>query len=338
MNIKRVVFFNAAARGDIFIGRGFVKDVIEKILKPNQIDFSYVTCWSDYFTKDLSQKHSRWNYLDGYENEPITDLNPQSKWFVKNDTLYFNTWYCADYKKCFTYYGCSLKTMHCVFSDFYDIFGLKISENLLDYLPKINYMEYNIEKINNHFSTKNKNKKNIFISTSYPRSDQAPTDSLVEMIITISEKYKNCDFYITDNVVSRDNVFYTGNILYEQKFNIETQSDLISSYPMGEYPHCGSSDNKCRNYKNTIDLIECSYFSTFCDVIIGKSTGTYSYSLVDQNIKNNKTKFVGICSLSLASAGLHSIINDKFYSDTKSIEYNLQKNVDLISNVIEEKI
>ena len=28
MNIKRVVFFNAAARGDIFIGRGFVKDVI----------------------------------------------------------------------------------------------------------------------------------------------------------------------------------------------------------------------------------------------------------------------------------------------------------------------
>ena len=185
-------------------------------------------------------------------------------------------------------------------------------------------MEYNVEKINNHFSTKNKNRKNIFVSTSYPRSDQAPTDSLVEMITAISEKYKNCDFYITDNVVSRDNVIYTGNILYEQKFNIETQSDLISSYPMGEYPHCGSSDNKCRNYKNTIDLIECSYFSTFCDVIIGKSTGTYSYSLVDENIKNNKTKFIGICSLSLASAGLHSIINNKFYSDTKSTEYNLQ--------------
>ena len=35
MNIEKVVFFNAAARGDVFIGRGFVKHAIESILIPN---------------------------------------------------------------------------------------------------------------------------------------------------------------------------------------------------------------------------------------------------------------------------------------------------------------
>ena len=335
MNIEKVVFFNAAARGDVFIGRGFVNDVIENILKPNRINFSYVTCWDRYFTKDLTDNHSRWNYLDGYENEPRTKVDPQCKWFIENKTLYFNTWYCANNQKFHSMYGCSLKTIHCIFSDFYNIFGQKISENLLDYLPIIDYKQYNIKNINNHFSLKDKNRKKIFISTSYPRSDQAPTDSLVGLIDRVSKKYKNCDFYITDNVVQGENIFYTGNILYKKQFDITTQNDLLNSYPMGEYPHSGSSDNDSRNYKNVIDLIECSYFSTFCDVIVGKSTGTYSYSLVKDNILNTKTKFMGICSLPLCSAGLYEIYPNKFYSITKSIEYDEKKNIDLLSQLIE---
>lgn len=332
MNIKHVVFFNAAARGDVFISRGFIKDVIEKILKPNNITYSYSTCWSHYFTKDISPNYNRWNYLDGSDKPPRI-IDPQCKWFIDNETLYFNTWYCANYQKYHSIYGCSLKTIHCIFSDFYEIFGSKISENLLEYLPVIDYSFYNVGSVNEHFL--NKDKKNVFISTSYPRSDQASTESLTGLVYHVANKYKNCNFYITDNIAEGENIHYTGEILYNQKFEVATQGDLVNSYPMGEYPHSGSSDNSNRNYKNTIDLIECSYFSLFCDVIVGKSTGTYSYSLCKENILNPKTKFMGICAMELASAKLHEIMHNKFYSITHSTEYNEQKNIDLLCKLIE---
>jgi hypothetical protein len=321
MNIEKVVFFNAAARGDVFIGRGFVKHAIENILIPNNIKYSYVTCWDKYYTKDLCEEHYKWNYLDGDDKQPHL-IDPQSKWFIKNKTLYYNTWYCADFKKYHNIYGCSLKTISCVFSDFYKIFEVQMDENLLNFLPKINYDVYDTKNIKNHF--KNNQKKNIFISTSYPRSDQATTESLVPLIRILSEKYKHINFYITDPVFSSHNVFYTGDIIHNTISQIITHDELFNRHPPGTNT----------NYSKPPDLIESSYFSTFCDIIIGKSTGTYSYSLVEENIKNSKTKFVGICDSSLTSAGLHKVIPNKFYSVTTSIEYDLHKNVNLICSLV----
>jgi hypothetical protein len=329
MNIENVVFFNAAARGDVFIGRGFVKHAIEHILIPNNIKYSYVTCWDHYFTKDLSLEHYRWNHLDGYDKEQHF-IDPQAKWFIKNKTLYFNTWYCADNKKYHNKYGCTLKTISCIFNDFYNMFGFPIDENLMNYLPKINYDVYDTQNVKNHF--KNKQNKNIFISTSHPRSDQATTESLVSLIEILSNKYNNINFYITDPVFKSKNVFYTGDIIRNDVFTLITHDELSKDrHPQVVHP--GINENGI--YINKPDLIESSYFSTFCDVIIGKSTGTYTHSLVEENIKNKKTKFVGICSLSLASAGLHQNISDKFYSVTNSIEYDLTKNINLISSVVD---
>ena len=199
-----------------------------------------------------------------------------------------------------------------------------MDENLLKYLPNINYDVYDVKNIKTHFA--NIKNKSIFISTSLPRSDQATKISLVPLLQILSEKYHNANFYITDPYFKSKNVFYTGDIIRN------TNTEILSDKSEDRY--------NFHKYPTTIplDIIESSYFSTFCDTIVGKSTGTYSYSLVEENITNNKTKFAGICNISLASANLHTILPNKFYSVTNGIEYSLQKNVDLISNIIEEKI
>jgi hypothetical protein len=320
-DIDKIIFYNGAARGDNFINRGFIKYFIDNFISKTSIKCEYYSAWDSYFTKDYIQSFiypSNAAFNDGVvlqrQNEVIV---------IKNKILYFNADVLANNKHYFNLHGgFNFITLYHVFKNLYDYFCVEMPI-LQELLPQVDYKKYNTKNINNHFV--DKNNLNVFISTSVPRSDQSNKRSLKDFVIKISQKYKNINFYITDPLYKSHNVFYSNDIIYETNHPLEEYENQITLY--------GST-----SYTKTPDMIECSYFSNFCDIIVGKSTGTYVFSLTKHNILSNK-QFMGICTLPLCSLGMHNY-NNNFHTVVPSdngLYYDENSNIKLLEKLINEK-
>jgi hypothetical protein len=188
--------------------------------------------------------------------------NPDSPFHVVNNEIYVNT-HMGVYEMFVE------KVTDVSLYVFYDYFQmifnrLKIPmEKKRFYIPSINYDAYEIQGIKDYIATSVANIK-ILVCNGDVYSAQSGAFDFKPVIEKLAEDYPDIHFILTDkkDLIEKTNVFYTTDII-----------------------------------KAVGDLNEISYLSTFCNVIIGRASGPYSFCEVKQNMNDVDKTFIFICNV-----------------------------------------
>jgi hypothetical protein len=184
--------------------------------------------------------------------------NTQIQYEIKDNNLYINTWV----GQCnFRYFdGCTFTALYRIFTDMFKSLKIDIKEKEY-YLPYIDYDKFDIFNLDST-NIINSNKRKIFICNCECLAYQADNFNFEPIIDYFSNKYNDYLFFISNNsAIKKENVINT--------------KDVINN--------------------NTNDLNENSYITTKCDVIIGRSSGSYTFSLVKENMLDSNKKFIVFC-------------------------------------------
>lgn len=231
--------------------------------------------YSREFIKDVMKKYKANNYYYYFDTNYVSDkdiikdcdikiLNTipddileKDKWRVKNNTIYINTWVGQDNRYYVNKYGINLEANYEIYKDIYKKLNIKL-ENIEFYIPDIDYTYFKIDKIDNFLKGKDKIVK-VLVSNGITRSAQCEDFDMNDSIDGLSSLYKNVMFILTDSKkrIEKNNIFYTDDIIKQ----------------------------KC-------DLNEISYLSNYCDLIIGRSSGPYAFSMTKFNLFNDKKSFI----------------------------------------------
>lgn len=137
----------------------------------------------------------------------------------------------------------------------------------------------------------------VLICNNNALSGQANNINLDYMINVVSEMFPDITFYVTDRInLSKNNVIFT--------------SDITNVSP---------------------DLIEISYISTKCNIIVGRSSGPYSFSLLYDNIKDKTKTFLAICNHYIEGIWDTKHLECKYY-------HNSSNDINIITNSLIEII
>ena len=174
-------------------------------------------------------------------------------------------------------------------------FGISM-ENNESYLPEINYKNLSgREPIFSKMSDfKKKFKKIILISTGNVHSGQSTNFDFEPIIEELSLEFNDCLFLTTTkNSKNIHNIIFTGEI-----------TNL------------------------TLDLLEISFISTFCDLIIGRASGPFCYTHTKENLFDKTKTFISFSNLELEGKFFLEGDSKKIWSDDYSFTgiYNTIKN------------
>lgn len=254
--MKKIIFFNHAHKGDLCVSRPFVDQIIKEL----DIDFGYAHYWGEYLLRDMKVEYF---YVDGI---PVLSDKRHVGNFISDDILYINTWIGNYFSHSKPGYGeCTLKTTYdLVYTEIFELirntFKVDIQlKNIMEYFPCIDYSYFKIDGINK-FIENNKSRKKILLCNGPGLTNQCEYNGdMGEIIETLSQKYS-------------DIMLLTTHKLTCDKENIKCTTDIIQS---GE-----------------TDLNEISYLSKFCDVIVGKSSGPFTFSNIKDNIFDENKSFL----------------------------------------------
>lgn len=230
--------------------------------------------YSRSFVKDIINKINAENYIyyTNYNFDVFKDLNiehrndkklinqlQETDTIIDSNNIYINTWI-GQSKAVFLTDGCSLKSNYNMYKVIYDKLNIRI-DNIENYIPEVdfNYVEKDNIDI---FITKYKNNKKILISNGNTLSGQSINFDFNPIILYLSSIYTDVIFLLTDNTyrINKDNIFYTSDII-----NLNS------------------------------DMLEISYLSLFCDIIIGRASGPYCFSHIKENMNNPNKTYIGFC-------------------------------------------
>lgn len=242
--------------GDLHYYKEFIKDIINKTDFDEYYLLEYKS--SSEIFKDVD--NIKFDYLNNY------CYNNQTYYQINND-FYLNIHYIRD-NEYFQYnfednkvlnYKTLVMFYYNYFSYIYDKLNIFLSD-VTDYTPSIDYTKYDISSVDNYL--KNNNKFKVLISNGDCLSAQSSNEiDFFYIVDNLSKLYPDIDFILTSKInLERSNVLYT--------------DDINSFYP---------------------DLIQISYLSTFCNIIIGKASGPYCFTLTRNNYEDENKTFIAIC-------------------------------------------
>ena len=253
--VKKVVFFNFFHNGDLHVSRNFVKEISKICIERGIPCEYYFECFP--------------GILDDIENvkfvrEKETEFMYSTPSFIRDDVLYFNTWYAAN-QEAYNKYKISFDTLFYGFKPVCQMLDINLRKlDVLSLFPSINYEKFPIENAKQWLGLHNK--KRVFISNGDVSSEQAVNFSMATIINKLAEKHKDIDFLIsneTPEINNRENIFLTKNIIQ----------------------------------KDGNDLNENSYLASNCFVIVGRYSGSYTYSITRENYFDNPKKFIAFTNL-----------------------------------------
>lgn len=184
----------------------------------------------------------------------IPELNNQKKWDLQNGLI--NTWIGSEDLKFLKINNCSFESVKVMLDEILNYYGLPIPEET-ECLPKINFHNLtHYQEIKDGFTELENYEKVILICNNNVMSSQSTNFSFDPVIYFLSENYLNYLFIITnDTDVVRDNVM------------------TITKF----------TKSKC-------DLLEIGFVSTKCDVIVGRASGPFCFTHINENLLDeNKT-------------------------------------------------
>jgi hypothetical protein len=303
----KVTFFNHFHNGDLHISREFVRKIINKVLSiDNTVCFSYAHSNDPCLLSDIPNL--------GYVNLKNIRLDQFENLRQVGDTVYINTWYAQQRHKYMNDHG---MTLDCLYEAFNDTckslwkFSLEdISTDPSSFIPTIDYSKFQINKAQQWLN--NNTQKKIFISNGLAMSGQATNFLMIPIINELAKQYPQIIFILSNqencNINLLPNVIYSSNIIG----------------------------------KHGCDLNENSFITTFCDVIVGRASGVFSYAWTQENLLQRNVKFVCFCGPGVV------IRNDnKFWTShllTDRINYSAEfivsheTNGNVVKNIIEKSL
>ncbi len=249
--IDSLIFYNQAGKGDIHFSRGFC-NYTQRLLKPTTC--TYYHCFHPTSFRDIC------------ENASLKDM-PDPR-----DTLVLDTWIGNAGKETISRYAPNGITYDIHFEIHRrfvaDIFSFDIPSDPSIYFPRIDYRQFEIEKIGKvkHLL----NKKNVLIDNCEPRSNQSQHFCFSSIVNRIATDYPDVNFFVLNShpdIQPFPNVFFVENI-----------------------------------FDGPTNLNEFSYLSLFCDTIIGRTSGPYMHTVVAENIQDKNKTFICFCRTEIESS------------------------------------
>lgn len=302
----RVVFFNCFHNGDIHVSRGFVRKIMEKARQQNpDIVFDYSHRNPANLLADIPNLNYHRHLVDMISNEH----NNLDRF---GDMVFFNTWYAQQRFKFMNRYGITFDSLYVGLDDTCkQLWGFSLSDITTDvtqFFPIIDYSKFEIESpkswLHNNTGTK------VLVENGPANSGQAVNFPMTPIIINLANKHPDKTFILTHHDGRNDlpsNVVYSSNII-----NKSVKSDLN----------------------------EVSFLSTHCDMVIGRASGVWSFTLTQENLFQRKMKY--LCFSNLVPAQPNKFWLGEMFQDqiTYSSEFITkdESNPDRVQSIIEEHL
>jgi hypothetical protein len=261
-----VSFFNPCNNGDVHVSRELVRYTMRVAREKlgAECKFRYYHKNSPRLTVDIPE----------LEYHPLTDMPKVSgisdlRSFKYKDTIFLNTWYASS--PIFRGMHCTLNTLHELFrANLKEWFEHDIDMDVGKFLPTYDDHFLDTSGVDLAVASWHNGSRRylakVLLCNGQPMSGQTsmPTGAFEQTIEQLIAKYQDALFIITNPEmcafpnVAGNNVRYTGGII---------------------------GVDGC-------DLPEIAYLSQNCDVIIGRGSGPYSFSLTRENLTDPNKTFV----------------------------------------------
>jgi len=238
--INSLVFYNHYHNGDIVFSKEYVREIKSHF---ETVNFLYLSFNSSKNLKDLQINHK--------DLSLHPELTRNEKIFIKDDTLYINTWI-GNY---LVSDDINLVTYHSMFTDIYawiyNELGVRISiRDINNYLLKTDFDYYDVPR-ETQFDYEN----TILFSNGPVNSGQSKFDNLDHIIDYLCKEFPEKNIILTHkSSVLSEKIFYT--------------SDII-----------GIADS---------DLNEIAYISEKVKYLIGRHSGPFCFMQTKDNLNGNK--------------------------------------------------
>jgi hypothetical protein len=195
----------------------------------------------------------------------LGNLPQEINYFDANDTLFINTWYGTNQRTYLNQYsGCTFDALYFKFDDIVkgalSVSLQDINNDPFSFFPNIDFSHFEISNVDK-FMASQKSKK-VFISNGKVQSYQSSNFPYSPIINSLAEAFSDILFIISNkegSIINKNNIVYS--------------SDII-------------------NKSNGCDLNENSRVSEYCDVVIGRHSGAFTYSITQNNMMRNNAKFI----------------------------------------------
>ena len=221
--MKKIIFYNRAHYGDLFVSRSFIKDICNTL--------------TDNKYRYIHKYHSNYLFNDIKLNESKLDNN-----LDLTCDYFIDTWYDAHNSKYYKETGCTLQTLYKLFTEAYQELQIPI-KNIRHYIPEIDFNFYNLKQ-------EKRNKDTVLICNNTPLSGQSSTEDMTDFIEKLAVVMPNKTFLITNDTLkplNYKNVFYTKNILKENNLIelswLSTQCSSVIGRSSGPYTFCLTKTN-----------------------------------------------------------------------------------------------
>lgn len=302
--MNKVTFFNHFHNGDLHISREFVRKVIDKVHTIDRnITFTYAHVNDPNLLSDIPGL--------GYENLNSLGLNQFENLTTRGDTVFFNTWYAQQNYRYMNVHGMTLDCLYEAFNDSCKAlwnFGMEdLSHDPSVFIPTIDYSKFYIQEAQNWLN-QNPQKK-IFVSNGAAMSGQATNFPMAPLISDLAQIHQDKLFILSNQ---EGQTFLPPNVIYSK--------DIIKK-PAGS------------------DLNENGFLTNYCDVIVGRASGAFTYAWTQYNMLQRPAKFVCFCGPGVVirppnQFWLSTLLNNKIHY---SAEYTVSDTTDgnTVKKVIE---
>lgn len=301
---KRIVFFNYYHNGDIHVSRGFIRQIIDKVLSidpSTQFVYSHVN--DPCLLSDITNL--------GFDSKLLRNVSDHDNLITIGNDIYINTWYAQQRYKFMNTYGITFDCLYAAFNDTCKLlwgFSLEdISNDPSTFFPTIEYNNFQINECKNWLN--NHSSKKVFISNGQALSGQSHNFAISPLINNLAIKHTDIIF-ILSNVeeykTTLPNIFYS--------------KDIIK--------------------KNAFDLNENAYLSEHCDIIMGRANGPFAFSETQKNLFKRKCNFLCFTNLIPKKEGqfwLADLMQDKIKYSCTFAATN-ESNTNIIQNIIENHL
>lgn len=217
----------------------------------------------------MSNVQTEFYYAHNLSPKIIADLNigqlpvsglplpPKAKIGESDDCYFVNTWIGAYFEPDGE---CTLKFSYSMYEKIYsylnDLCGTNLAlKPIEEYWPRIDFTKFDIRSVDVFVE----DKKIVLLSNGPAHSNQCVYNGDMKNIIEeLADKFKNVSFVATKKFDAT-------------KQNIHFTDDIIKT--------------------NDSDLNEISYLSKYSDLIVGRSSGPFSFCLTKDNVNNTKKTF-----------------------------------------------
>lgn len=278
---NNIVFYNGHHNGDVHYSREFAKYIIRNTSVDN---YYYIHRMSPRLLVDIPEITAHGLDVPVNITRKWTSLNQELLTQQIDDILFINLWVGRNYRTYLSNHGeCTIEANYAGCKDTCETLG--ISKNIgpiSNFIPSYNYEPFHTDDIDT-FMDGNVDKIKVLISNGEFLSGQAKNFEMASIINKLCKEYPNVIFFASNGEDGIDttlpNFYYT--------------SDVIKL--------------------NCSDLVENSYLSTYCDLIVGRASGAYCFACTKENWESDKTV---ICFSKRESEGMWAENSTGIWSDT----------------------